>query len=271
MVRKIRSCPSEPIPQARHHHLPSLRSNCGFSGSAPGSSPWILFSAPFPVLRWGVGAPVAHVPAHLPLDFLFQVRLSPRSQVFLILSIFLLTEASTQKPPPASLPLLHLIPALWNRGASSSTQTFRPRPPHPHSLRRLLREPGGDRGDELGMRRRQPRFERGSLLPRERSLHRSPQPRGVRGRQKDRNTLEGCEFPGKGGVPTRPPIPTALGRPCPRALPAAPVPTPASRSPTMQSAPREIQGPGAHPPSVGRASADRSTDRRGARASRRAD
>lgn len=66
------------------------------------------------------------------------------------------------------------------------------------------------------MRRRQPRFERGSLLPRERSLHRSPQPRGVRGRQKDRNTLEGCESPGEGGVPTRPPIPTALGRPCPR-------------------------------------------------------
>ena len=69
-------------------------------------------------------------------------------------------------------------------------------------------------------------------------------PRGAQGRRKDRYTQGDCESSGERGggerVSTGPAIPTALGRPCGRALPAAPT----SRAPTMPPAPREIPGAG---------------------------
>ena len=134
LVAKTGSCPPEPVPQTGHHHLPSLLSNRRFSGLVSGSSPWILAPAPFHFLRCGFGASLAHVPVYPPFNFLFQVLLSPKSQVFFTPSIF------SPKSPPRSLPQPSCLsdtesPHFGMEGhlypLKSSSRPCLPRPPYP--------------------------------------------------------------------------------------------------------------------------------------------
>lgn len=196
--------------------------------------------------------------------FFFRSFSLPRSQVSLMPSSSLLTKASPQKPPPASLPLLHPIPAPWNQahlhslqGSSCSRRWTRTPYPDCCVMRVGTAEMSWEHAGVVD-----PGWREAPYGPRKSRRMGAPQPCGVRDRQKTEKHREAASPAGRG----RPDAPSDPYRPketLPRALPArrrdpaaAPVPTPASRSPTMPSAAREIQEPGAHPPSMGRASKD---------------
>lgn len=129
-----------------------------------------------------------------------QARSWGLSSLALIRNVFLLTRTSTQKSPPASLPVPHLIPAPWDGTHFHPSRRFTCPPPRlgARAERAAAGRSWGPAGAEQGSRE---------------NLCATGNGRSARGRQKDRNNPEAASPPRRGA----PPIPTALGRPSVRA------------------------------------------------------